>query len=175
MDLDYLIDRLEELLDRSTRIPGTSRVIINEDEYLRLIDQMRISVPQEIKNARRIEAERDALLATAQEQAEAMIAKADERADELVSEHSVLQQAQQRSDEVLREAYDEAEVIRADADNYALEVLERIAAQVQSFGRTIDNGIRVLREGRLDAGAGADDVEPEIVGGSGSAADKPRG
>lgn len=164
MDLDYLIDRLEELLDRSTRIPGTSRVIINEDEYLRLIDQMRISVPQEIKNARQIQAERDALLAAAQEQAEAMIAKADEKSDELVSDHSVLHQAQQRSDEVLKEAYDEAAAIRAEADNYALEVLERIAAQVQSFSRTIENGIHLLREGRLEAGAGTESIEPEIVG-----------
>ena len=71
MDLEYLIDRLEELLDRGTRVPMTTRVVIDENEYLRLIDQMRISVPQEIKNARQVEAEREARLATAQEQAEA--------------------------------------------------------------------------------------------------------
>src|SRR3989304_650672 len=108
MDLDYLIDRLEELLDRSTRIPATSRVIINEDEYLRLIDQMRISVPQEIKNARQIEVERDALLAQAQAQAEAMTAAAREKASALVADHAVLRQAQERSDEALKDAYDEA-------------------------------------------------------------------
>jgi hypothetical protein len=165
MDLDYLIDRLEELLDRSTRIPATSRVILSEDEYLRLIDQMRISVPQEIKNARQIETERDALLAAAQGQAEAMIGAARDKAGALVADHQVLRLAQERADEVLRDAYDEAAAIRSEADSYALEVLERIAAQLEGFGRTIENGMNLLREGRLDAGAvPAAGVEAQVVG-----------
>ena len=147
MDLEYLIDRLEELLDRGTRVPMTTRVVIDENEYLRLIDQMRISVPQEIKNARQVEAEREARLATAQEQAEAMIQAAHERCDSMVAEHVVLAQAQQRSDEVLTQAYQEASRIRGEADAYALEVLHRIEAQLESFGQTVQNGIRLLEAG----------------------------
>jgi len=164
MDLDYLIDRLEELLDRSTRVPLTTRVVIDEDEYLRLIDQMRISVPQEIKTARQVEAERDQVLASAQEQAEAMIAAAREKAELLTAEHVVLQQAEERSSQVLSQAYDEAAAIRSDADGYALEVLERIAAQLDSFGHTIQNGIRLLKAGTPVA-PGVN-VDPHIVGGA---------
>jgi hypothetical protein len=166
MDLDYLIDRLEELLDRSTRIPATSRVIINEDEYLRLIDQMRISVPQEIKNARQVEVERDALLAQAQAQAEAMIAAAREKAAGLVADHAVLRQAQERAEEALKDAYDEAGSIRADADAYALDVLERISAQLAGFSRTIDNGMQLLRGAHGDGGPAASlrEVVPQVVG-----------
>ena len=169
MDLDYLIDLLEELLDHSTRVPGTSWVVINEDEYLRLIDQLRISVPQEIKTARQIEAERDALLAAAQEQAEAMIGAARDKADQLVNEHSVLSQAEERAEEVLGVAYQEAGAIRADADSYALEVLERIAEQLEAFRRTIENGMHVLREGDVrheepDGTSPGAKIQPEIVG-----------
>jgi cell division septum initiation protein DivIVA len=170
MDLDYLIDRLEELLDHSTRVPGTSWVVINEDEYLRLIDQMRISVPQEIKSARQIESERDALLTAAQDQAEAMISAAREKADQLVAEHSVIAQAEERSDEVLADAYRQAAAVRTEADAYALEVLERIAAQLETFGRTNDNGMKVLQEGQASRAAAYDDpsaadrIQPEIVG-----------
>jgi len=165
MDLEYLIDRLEELLDHSTRIPATNRVIVNEDEYLRLIDQMRISVPQEIKNARQMEAERDALLAAAQEQAESMIAAARERAAALVADHAIQRQAQQRADEVLTTTYQEAAAIRTDADAYALEVLERIAAQLDGFRTTIENGMALLRAGRpVAAQAGFPHIEPEVVG-----------
>jgi cell division septum initiation protein DivIVA len=163
MDLDYLIDRLEELLDRSTRIPATSRVLINEDEYLRLIDQMRISVPQEIKNARQVEADRDAVLATAQAQAENMIAVAREKAAALVADHTVLRQAEKRADEVLGGAYDEAAAIRSDADAYALDVLERIQSQLDAFGRTIDNGMRLLRA-ETEGEARPTEVVPEVVG-----------
>lgn len=168
IDLDYLIDRLEELLDHSTRIPMTARVLIDEDEYLRLIDQMRISVPQEIKNARQVEAERDAILAAAQEQAEAMIAAAREKAESLTGDHVVLAQAEERSNEVLGNAYNEAAAIRGDADAYALEVLERIAAQLEGFGRTVQNGIRLLQAGSPVGSpiAVGPDVEPEVVGGA---------
>lgn len=173
MDLEYLIDRLEELLDRSTRIPATSRVILNEDEYLRLIDQMRISVPQEIRTARQIEAERDAVLADAQQQAEAMIAAAREKALTLVADHAIVGQAEQRSDEILKQAYDEAQAIRADADAYALEVLERIAVQLDGFRQTVDNGMRMLRPSTAPQQSSTEaEVEPQIVGGSAPA--KPR-
>jgi cell division septum initiation protein DivIVA len=169
MDLDYLIDRLEELLDHSTRVPGTSWVVINEDEFLRLIDQMRISVPQEIKSARQIEGERDALLAAAQEQAEAMIGAAREKAGQLVNEHSVLSQAEERSEEILGVAYQEAAVIRSDADSYAFEVLERIAEQLEGFRRTIENGMHLLKEGDVphevpDDASSDTSIQPEIVG-----------
>lgn len=142
-----MIDCLEELLDHSAHIPLSSRVIVDEDEYLRLIDQMRISVPQEIKHARQIEAEREARLAAAQEQAEAMIAAGQQKADELTTEHVIVGRAEERAEEVLANAYAEAAAIRADADSYALEVLERLAAQLDGFARTVHNGIELLRSG----------------------------
>jgi len=168
MDLEYLIDRLEELLDRSTRIPATSRVILNEDEYLRLIDQMRISVPQEVRNARQIEADQDAILARAQGQAEAMLAVAREKAAALVAEHALVAQAQARAETIVDEAEARAGAIRSDADAYALEVLERIASRLAEFQTTVDNGIRLLRPGGADgtteAGTDAGRIEPQIVG-----------
>jgi hypothetical protein len=148
------------------RIPYTSRVVINEDEYLRLIDQIRINVPEEMRRARQIEADRDVLLKQAQEQAEAMIAKGRETAAGLVAEHAVVAQAEERSREILRLAEEQADGKRQDADAYALEVLERIALQLESFRRTVDNGIQVLHgvdpggEGPLGEGG----LQPRIVG-----------
>lgn len=120
-------------------------MIIDEDEYLRVIDQMRISVPQEIKNARQIENERDAILAAAQAQAEAMLEAGRARAAELAAEHEIVKRSQDQADRVLRDSYEQAAAVRADADAYVLEVLERIQAQIDHFARTIQNGIRLLR------------------------------
>lgn len=169
IDLEYLIDRLEELLDRGTRVPMTTRVIIDENEYLRLIDQMRISVPQEIKKARQVESEREVRLAAAQEQAEAMIAAAQERSEAITAEHVVLAQAQERADEVLTNAYHEAAQIRSEADAYALEVLHRIGGQLEGFGATVRNGIRLLQAGDHVAPEESTEIEPEIHG------DEPQG
>ncbi|MCE7937402.1 hypothetical protein DCC79_02300 [bacterium] len=147
----------------------TTRIVIDENEYLRLIDQMRISVPQEIKNARQIETEREALLAAAQAQAEAMIEAARQKAGELAAEHVVLRQAEERANDVLGNAYQEAARIRGEADAYALEVLQRIAAQLDGFNRTVRNGIRLLEAGS-PVGTPADEkAEPR-----GGDADRPR-
>ena len=68
MDILHLIDRLEVLItEKGFRIPFTANVTIQEDEFLDIIDQMRVSIPEEVKLAKRTEAERDRLLLQAQE------------------------------------------------------------------------------------------------------------
>ncbi len=160
-----MIDRLEELLDHSTRLPLTSRVVLDEDEYLRLIDQMRISLPQEIARARQVEAEREAILAAAHEQAKAMVEEARQRAEQMVAEHAIVAEAQARSAEILRRAHEDAQAIRGEADVYALEVLERIEAQLAQFARQVRNGIDLLQAAHPTAAAVDNAVEPHIVGG----------
>jgi hypothetical protein len=111
---------------------------------------MRISVPQEIKSARQIENERDAILAAAQAQAEAMVEAGRQKAEELASDHEIVRRSQEKSERHLQEAYEQAAAVRADADAYVLEVLERIQAQIDHFARTIQNGIRLLRSESRD-------------------------
>jgi hypothetical protein len=69
MDILHLIDRLEELFNESRFIPFTHNVIVDEDRMLDLIDQMRVAIPEEVKKAQQIIAQRDRLLAQAQEEA----------------------------------------------------------------------------------------------------------
>ena len=59
MDILHLVDRLETLVTEGFHIPFTSNVIVHEDEILDIIDQMRVSVPEEVKLAKRTEAERE--------------------------------------------------------------------------------------------------------------------
>lgn len=125
---------------------------------------MRISVPQEIKNARQIEAEREARLGAAQEQVEAMIQAAGEKAETLTAEHAIRSKAQAQAEEIIAKAIEEASEIRSDADAYALEVLQRLAVQLEGFGRTVQNGIRHLQVGgRVEPGAGDAGVPVPVV------------
>ena len=69
MDILHLVDRLEELFNERRSIPFTHNVIVDEDRMLDIIDQMRISIPEEIKKAQQLLAQRDRILAQAQEEA----------------------------------------------------------------------------------------------------------
>jgi len=74
MDILQLIDRLEELFNDAKAVPFTHNVVVDEDRMLEIIDQMRIVIPDEVKKAQQVLAQRDRFLAQAQEEADRTIA-----------------------------------------------------------------------------------------------------
>ena len=84
MDIMHLIDRLEELFNESRPIPFTHNVIVDEDRMLDLIDQMRVAIPEEMKKAQQLLAQRDRTLAQAQEEANRTLALAREKSDQMI-------------------------------------------------------------------------------------------
>ncbi len=150
MDIDYLIDQLESLRDRGIQVPLTKMVLIDEEQFLRLINQLRISVPKEVQEAKQVQQDRDRILAQAQERAQNIVALAEQQAEEMVAEHGIAQRAEEREEALLEHAHLEAESIRADADAYALRVLVELEEQLRSFQNTVRNGIELLRPAQSD-------------------------
>jgi len=139
-----LIDRLEELLDRSWHVPFADKALVDEAEFLRLIDQMRLSKPKDLAQAQQVLRDREQILAQAREQAEHIRALAQEQADRLVDEHEVLRRAHAEREQILEEARQEAERIKADAFRWALDVLKDLDEKVASVQQVIRNGISAL-------------------------------
>ncbi len=102
MDIQLLLDRLEQSLNDSTRVPMSAYLLVNEDKIFSIVDQMRVAVPEEVKRANRVEAEKDRILAQAKEEAERIRELARQEADELVKRDNIIVAAQQRADHVLR-------------------------------------------------------------------------
>src|SRR5450759_5849974 len=101
MDILHLVDRLEELFNESRPIWFTHSVIVDEDRMLDLIDQMRVSIPEEIKKAQQILAQRDRILAQAQEEANRTLALAREKSEQIVERDAITQQAQAKADQII--------------------------------------------------------------------------
>jgi cell division septum initiation protein DivIVA len=146
MDILHLVDRLEELFNQSRPLPFTHNVIVDEDRMLDIIDQMRISIPEEVKKAQQIFSQRDRVMAQAQEEAGRKLAIAQEKADHLVDKDFLVQDAQKRASQIIEQARIEAEYIRAGADEYAKEKLMELERSVQGLINQIRNGVRVLEE-----------------------------
>lgn len=160
IDILQLIDRLEELLDRGWRVPLASRVVIDEDMFLNIIDQMRITIPQEIQLAQEMLRERDRQLARAQEEAAQVIAQAREEAARQVEHLNLRAAAEADAREVVRQAEREAQRIRAGADEYAEGQLRELGRQVASLLATIRNGLELLDARRAELQAGGPRQEP---------------
>lgn len=145
MDILHLVDRLEELLNQSRPLPLTHNVIVDEDRMLDLIDQMRVAIPEEVKKAQQLLAQRDRLLAQAQEEANRTLAIAREKSEQLVERDAIVQAAQGRADQIIAQARLEGERIRREADEYVIESLTRLEMELDRSLNQVRNGIRALR------------------------------
>lgn len=162
MDILHLVDRLEALLNQNWRIPFTSNVVIHEDDFLDIIDQMRVSIPEEVKQARRVSAERDHVLEQAQDEADRIIALAQEQAGSLADDHEVMRTAYVKADEIVAQAERSAEGMKAEADVYVMEVLSTLEEYLMRMLTTVRNGIRQVQESGVLQDA--DSPNPDATG-----------
>jgi cell division septum initiation protein DivIVA len=151
VDILYLLDQLEEVLGAGSRVPLTSRTLVDEQEILDILDQIRVSIPDELKAARRLTQERDQVIADAQAEAERMLRDADARAAERVADHLLVRTAEQRAADIEDRAMRQAADTRREADAYAYRVLQKLRDQVAQVAQTVDRGLSEL-EGRAVEG-----------------------
>lgn len=153
IDVLYLVDRLESLLNKGWRVPLSAKTMIDEDEFLDIVDQMRIAFPEEIKQAKKIVQERDRIVAQAQEEAKHILETAREDAARLTNEHAIVKAAQQQATQIERRANVEAEARRRGADEYATQVLKELHTRLEQFAQQIAqmqsqvyNGLNLLQQ-----------------------------
>jgi cell division septum initiation protein DivIVA len=144
VDILYLLDQLEEVLGGGSHLPLTSRTLVDEQEVLDIIDQIRVSIPDEIKAARRVTQERDQILADANAEADRLVRQADEHIAARVSEHHLVRSAETRAAEIEERALEVAERIRRETDAYAYRVMQRLHEQVTQLGQSVERGMHEL-------------------------------
>jgi len=146
MDILQLIDRLEELFNESKNVPFTKNVMVDEDRMLDIIDQMRIAIPEEVKKAQQLLGQRDRVLAQAQEEANRTLEIARQKADQMVTKDMVVQEAARRAEQILAQARTEADNIRGDADEYAMDSLMQLQEELERITNQVANGLRILKD-----------------------------
>jgi len=149
MDILHLIDRLEELFNASRPIPFTHNVVVDEDRMLDLIDQMRVAIPDEVKKAQQLLAQRDRIMAQAQEAANRTVQLARDKSEELVARDPIVQAAQTRAEQIIQQSTMETEVTKREADEFVLVTLTRLEAELQRLLNQVQNGIQTLQPQQL--------------------------
>src|SRR5215471_19585997 len=107
MDILYLVDRLENLIAGSRRMPLVNQIIVKEPDILNIVDQLRTTIPDEIKQARRVIQDKERILAQAQAEANALLARAREESERAVNLEGLLKAAEARSQEMVQRAEQE--------------------------------------------------------------------
>jgi len=160
MDILHLVDRLEQLVNEGRRLPLSNKVMLDEQKIWDLIDQMRIAIPEEVKKAKRTNQERDRIIAQAHEEAARLVDLKREEAAALVSEHELTKAAETRAATIVERAQRDVESLRADADEYVLQVLGDLAASLERALNEVRNGIVRVKSPRApeESEAAGDDT-----------------
>lgn len=141
MSIYNLLDQLESTIEGSKRaFMQNDKIIIDPEELYQLIDQIRSSVPDDIKDAQWVKKEEEQIKKKAQEDYERIIEEARMRAQELVSETEVYRLAEIRVKEMLEEANQAAHDITLGAFNYANDIMEKIEKQLQIYYDVVQDG-----------------------------------
>jgi cell division septum initiation protein DivIVA len=145
MNIHEAIDRLEYLIAHSRQIPLTRTVVIDQEEALACIDDLRLSLPDEIKQARWTLQEQQRLLSEAQAEAARTVSKASERAQTMIGQHDLVKRAEKQAEAMLRDASAKAEETRRAADRYAGDVMQSLETQLLRTMSTVKKGVEALR------------------------------
>jgi hypothetical protein len=140
IDILSLVDRLEGLVRDAKRSPFSQKVAIDEQALANLIDQMRLSIPDQVQEAEALLRERDAVLARAQDEATRMLQEAKVK----IEEERVRQAAEQEAEIIREEARDRALAFEDAARQYAIDTLHDLAQRLESVHAIVQNGLDEL-------------------------------
>ena len=141
MSIYNLLDQLESTIEGSKRaFMQNDKIIIDPEELYALIDQIRSSVPDDIKDAQWVKKEEEQIKRKAQEDYERIIADAHVEAQNLVSDTEVYRLAEIRVREMLEEANQAAHDVTLGAFNYANDIMEKIEKQLQIYYDVVQDG-----------------------------------
>lgn len=171
--IEQLIEDIYEFVESCRMQPlSSTKVIVPKDELYDLLDELRLRTPDEIKRYQKIIANRDAIIADAEEKAEAILKQSREKAKEILNDHEIMQQAYYQANEMImqaseeadrlrREAAEEADQIRSGALAYSSEILsevERVLASIyeasvsryDSFIGALKNSLEIISSNKKE-------------------------
>lgn len=149
MDVMALIDKLEDLIANSRKVPLANSVIINEQNLYDIIDEMRAALPDELKQARWIVKERQEMIEEAEKEAARIIEEAREKAERMASETEVVKLAEKRASEMIEAAQAREREIRLGAEDYADEMLANLEVNLGKLLTAVQRG-RDRLQGRIE-------------------------
>jgi len=126
-------------------VPLSTQIMLNEDELMELIDQIRFNLPDEMKQANWTVSEQNRIMTEAHAEAARTMSRANERAEEAASEHEVLRRAERHAAQVVKDAQTKSDQIIRDAEAYALEQLKQLEAHLGRTLAVVRRGVEALQ------------------------------
>lgn len=126
MEILSILETLEDVVERSISVPFSGRCLIDKEEVLEIIKEIRLKLPDDIKQAKWVKEERQKILMEAQKEANSIVKDAENRISSLIDEHEITKKAYERADEIISNAQQNAKEIRLGTREYADNILDKV-------------------------------------------------
>ena len=150
MDIFKLLDELDELVESSTKIPLSGKIMIDKDELMSLIEEMRIAVPEELKQAEWIKEEKQRIISEAQVDADKMLTDLQIHIEIMADNHAIVSEAEKRAEEILNRAQISAREVRSGAREYADDIISNVEESLKDRSSRMLNTVEHLEKNRTE-------------------------
>lgn len=137
MDVMEIVDMLEETVEKASSVPLTGKIMLDKDEILDYLQELRLVYPDELKEAKWVKEERQRILSEAEARAEAIQKNAEETQMQLIDEHEITRCAYDQANELVKNATEQAMNIKTDCDEYVDEMLSDAERRLEMLLRKI--------------------------------------
>jgi len=141
-----IIDMIEDVIENASSVPIIGKVLVDKDEVLGLIQDIRLNIPDEIKQAKWVKDNRQKILLDAQKESENMIKEAEAKTLELINDHEISERASEQANEIISNAQNNARELRLGAISYADEVFEALENKLVNYAKSVHQNRADLRK-----------------------------
>ncbi len=145
MEIFTLLETLEECLERAKNIPFTQKGIVDKEEILDIIKEIRLKLPDELKQAKWVKEERGRILVEAQKEADGIVKEAENRIISMIDEHEITRKAYEQKAQIIETANEMSREISKGTKEYADNILEKVQSVLQEALITVENNRKELK------------------------------
>ena len=149
MEIFTLLETLEDILEKSKTVPFTDKSIVSRNEILDIIKEIRLKLPDELKQAKWIKEERERIIKEAQKDADDIVKEAENRIIAMIDEHEITKQANERKNEIITTANDMYREYQNNANAYADGVLKDVEDTMIKLVDAL-NSVEINLQGRIE-------------------------
>jgi vacuolar-type H+-ATPase subunit H len=145
MEIFTLLENLEELVENSSKVPFSSKVMVDKEELGDILEEIRLKLPDELKQAKRIKDERLNILNDAQKESDDLLKEAENKIIQMVDEHVITKQAIMQKEEIVENANKISKEISCGTRDYADAILEKVEDVLRETMQVVHNNRKELK------------------------------
>ena len=144
MEIFTLLENLEELLESGAKVPFSTKVMVDIEELREILEDIRLKLPDELKQAKWVKEERQRIIADAEQEAENVLKDAEGKIVTMIDEHVIMKQALAQKEEIIENANRVSKEISLGTRDYADALLEKVEDVLRETMEVVHNNRREL-------------------------------